>query len=171
MSLYRITSMKGLAYLTILGFLCQISSIHALDGDKKSPLTVNADRADIDKKNEVSTYQGNVKINQGSLQISADQLTISHPEGKITSIIATGLPAHYQYQASLQTKPVIAHAQTITYIIARDKVTLNGDAFLQQGENQFNGQNIIYDIKQDHVQAHGTPAGKQITITITPDSK
>ncbi|NOX08101.1 MAG: lipopolysaccharide transport periplasmic protein LptA [Gammaproteobacteria bacterium] len=159
-----------LLYLLIFIYILFSSNAYALEKDKETPLTIQADNADIDNKGEVSTYQGNVKITQGSLLISADRLVINHPQGKIRSITAKGTPARYQYQAKPQASPVMAQAQTIVYVTRKDQVTLTGDAFLQQNKNQFNSEKIIYDIKKDHVQAYGAPAGKQIQITITPNT-
>lgn len=169
MPIYHTNLQAILFYLLMLIYISLPSNVHALEADKYTPLTIQADHAEIDNKNEISIYKGNVKITQGSLLISADNLVISHPQGEVTLITAKGTPAYYQSRAKPQSPPITARAQTITYIASKNKVTLTGNAFLQQDENQFNSEKIIYDIKKDHVQAYGTPAGKQIQITITPN--
>ena len=64
----------------------------ALSSDKDQPVLVEADSADIDDAKNMSVYSGNVEIQQGSLRILADKVTVYHEERKPQRIVAEGQP-------------------------------------------------------------------------------
>ena len=48
----------------------------ALSTDREQPIHIEADKLDIDESRQISIYQGNVQMQQGSLDINGDQLSI-----------------------------------------------------------------------------------------------
>lgn len=160
-------------FYLVISLLC-ITNMHnayALESDKKAPMKILANKAEIDQKKGVSVYQGNVKVTQGSMSLLATHIVVEHPRQKISLITATGSPAYYKSQARAKDIPIQAHAKTIIYDMKKSIITLIGDAFLRQGKNESRSQRIVYNIKTDYVKAYSTPKGKQISITINPNEK
>ena len=62
---------------------------HALDSDREQPIQIVADVAIRDEIAGETRYEGNVVLTQGSLKITADELTILHSTEDADRIIAT----------------------------------------------------------------------------------
>ena len=61
----------------------------ALDSDKEQPIQIVADVAVRDEVAGETRYEGNVVLTQGSLQITADKLSIQHSDSGADRIVAT----------------------------------------------------------------------------------
>ena len=71
--------------------LCSLFA-HALEDDRSKPIHVKADTAERDDKRGITTYRGDVVIDQGSLNIAAQEV-IMYGSTSIERIVATGRPA------------------------------------------------------------------------------
>lgn len=145
----------------------------ALSSDREQPMYVEADRADIDEKRGVSVYRGNVKITQGTLQLTAAELTVHSKDGDVVKAVATGQPATYRQRPDGKEQDVEAEALRMEYYGTEQKIILIDQAQVRQGGDTFRSQRIHYDIAQDVVNAGataGTP-GDRVRITIQPKPK
>lgn len=140
---------------------------YGLESDRFQPIDVAADSAILDDKAGKAIYRGNVVLTQGTLKITADQLTIkAGPEGKVEKVIATGELAQFTQIPNENDKPIEAEANTVEYYVAQEKIVLTENARVVQNENLFEGNIIEYDIKLQKLQAHG----KTLSSTATDDS-
>jgi len=140
----------------------------ALSSDRNQPMNIEADRANIDDKRGISVYQGNVKITQGSLLLTADELTVTTRNGDIINAVATGQPATYRQQPDNKPQAIDAEALRIEYLADQQKVILLQKAKVQQGGDTFLSDRIHYDIAQDKVNAGDGSSGDRVRITIQP---
>ena len=69
--------------------------VYALTSDKNEPILIEADQVQIVEKTGLSTYTGNVKFQQGSIKIEADNIVIYTEKKKFKKAIASGSPAHF----------------------------------------------------------------------------
>ena len=83
--------------LIVLVFLLPGAAI-ALPDDRDQPIRIEADEALRDEKQGFTRYEGHVRMDQGSLHIEADQITIYHDDKEADRILATGSPARLQQQ-------------------------------------------------------------------------
>lgn len=160
------------AFLAILlGLASVMSSVSsmALTSDRDQPIYIESDRAERDDKKGITIYQGRVKMEQGSMQIHADKVTIHSTDNKINRIIATGNPARYQQQPSPNKKPVVAEGGTIRYEIDAEHLLLLSNAFIAQEGTTMSGERIDYDIAQSLMRAAGSD--QRIQMVITPESE
>ena len=88
-------------------------SASALPNDRSQTIIIESNSAERDEKTGLTQYRGNVVINQGSLVIEADQVTVYYKDNKVSRIICLGLPASYQLQAAEDGGLVVAKAETI----------------------------------------------------------
>lgn len=140
----------------------------ALSSDRDQPMYVEADRADIDEQRGISVYRGNVKITQGTLQLTAAELTVHSKGGDITKAIAVGQPATYRQRPDGKAQDVEAEALRMEYFAADQKIILIDKAEVRQGGDTFRSDRINYDIAKDVVNAGAGSPGDRVRITIQP---
>ncbi len=140
----------------------------ALPGDSEQPIHISADRAQINEREGVATYTGNVQLDQGSLHVNADQLIIHTRDGQVVYITAQGELAHFQQMPEIDAALVQANARTITYFTDEQKVVLEGEAELKQAEDSFRGEHIEYSIIDRVVNAGGGAASSRVEMVVHP---
>lgn len=143
-------------------------TVHALSSDRNQPMNVEADRADIDDKRGVSVYRGNVKITQGTLRLTADELTLHTRDGEVVRAIAVGKPATYRQRPDGKEHDVEAEALKMEYLADRQQLILTEKALVQQAGDTFRSERIDYDIAADVVKAGAGAPGDRVRITIQP---
>ena len=145
----------------------------AMTGDKEQPITIEADRVDIDDKKGVSIYKGKVQVTQGSMVLMADTVTTytvgdkQVKQRELDKIIAVGAPA--QFRQLLDTKDaktgkneeVRGQAQRIDYFAREERLVLQGGGHIWKEGDEFSGNIIEYDVAQETVKAAmGNVAGQ-----------
>ena len=141
----------------------------ALRSDKDQPIHIAADRANINAKQGVSIYQGNVRVIRGSMHLEADTVTVYSTQNTIKKIIAVGNPVHFRELPDNNKSMIRATAQRMEYYADQNKVILLDHAVVWQGTNKFSSQRIVYDTVQDIVTAGQQGSGTQrVHITIVP---
>lgn len=125
----------------------------ALPEDREQPIHIEADEALRDEKHGFTRYRGNVKMDQGTLHIEADQITIYHVGEEADRIFATGNPARLQQQPDPEKGPVKARANSIEYIKSEERVLLRENAHIEQDGSIVTGDSIDYYIDEQLVKA------------------
>ncbi|MEA3278890.1 MAG: lipopolysaccharide transport periplasmic protein LptA [Pseudomonadota bacterium] len=145
----------------------------ALEEDQEQPVYLEADSVELDELKAISIYTGNVFIQQGSMQIRADQVTVHHyPDRRPERIIAVGAPAKYRQQLEDDEREVEAEALRMEYEAGKDEITLIDQAVLLQGEDRFSSDRIVYDRANGRVSAGTKAQGKErVKITINPSQR
>ncbi len=96
-------SLQKLAVFAVLSSVTVAS--FALPSDANEPIRLLADKATYSESTGKTTYSGNVSITQGTLKMTASNLTVNLSNAKaIDSAVATGSPA--TVQQSLPKKKV-----------------------------------------------------------------
>ncbi len=156
----------------IFALLPAANATWALDSDREQPIQIVADVAVRDEVAGETRYEGNVVLTQGSLQITADKLSIQHTESGADRIVATGSPATLIQQPTPDQTPVDASAQRIEYIRSEDLVRLLENARIAQNGSTLSGNQIDYLVSQRSVRAKGTPGasgGGRVEVVIPPE--
>ena len=142
--------------------ICTVAQ--ALPEDSDQPIHIRADTAEIDQQAERVIYRGAVQVDQGTLRVTADVMTIEYQEQKVVRIIAEGSPAYYQQQVEVDKEQVKADASTIVYHTQEERIDLKGDANLEQEGNTVSGDRIIYDIVAGKIDATAEGDGRVRTV-------
>jgi len=147
--------------------LCQ-----ALPDDRSQPIHISADMALRDEKKGVTVYSGNVQMNQGSMHIEADTLTIYHIEAEADKIVAEGTPARMRQRPDMEKGPVYARALVIEYYQREEKVHLQTQARVEQDGAIVAGDSIDYFIAEELVKADsdGADEGNRVQVVIPPST-
>ena len=140
---------------------------HAFPSDANQPIKLLADKATYSERTGVTSYSGSVIITQGSLKMTADNITVNLSQGRsINSAVATGRPATMQQIVTQEKGLAKGQANTIDYNAVTGIVTLTGNARLVQNGASFAGNVIRYSLKAGDVEA--TAGGNQRVELVFP---
>ncbi|WP_410013356.1 lipopolysaccharide ABC transporter substrate-binding protein LptA [Sodalis sp. RH24] len=140
----------------------------ALTGDTDQPINIDSEQQAVDMQTNVVTLTGTVVVKQGSIDIRADKVVITRPNGEQGKEVVEGYgnPVTF-YQMQDNGKPVKGHAQKVRYELANDFVVLTGDAYLEQLDSNVKGDRITYLVKQQQMEAF-SDKGKRVTTVLVP---
>ena len=150
---------------------------YALPADSDQPIQISADAGTVNEAEGISTYSGNVTIDQGSMHISADEVEVIAVDSEVVQIIARSAEdstrlARYEHQPEDTDTPVLAEAKLITYMVQEERLHLRGQAVLKQMRDSFSGELLYYDVNRGIVDLKsGSAAGDRIKMIINPKQK
>jgi lipopolysaccharide export system protein LptA len=145
----------------------------ALPSDSSQPIHISADSAHMDENTGTTTYNGNVLMTQGTLEIRAAKVDLYRTNDDISHIIATGNLANFRQQPAADKPITDAFGQKLEYRIADKTVTITGQARVEQARDTFSGERIVYQMDKAIVNAYsGTGAsGERVQMVIQPKAK
>ncbi|MGB6602676.1 MAG: lipopolysaccharide transport periplasmic protein LptA [Steroidobacteraceae bacterium] len=125
----------------------------------------------LDFANSHWTFDGNVRIDgerHGSLR--SDQAVVEFRDNRIARATVTGKPATFEQQRGNPDQMARGHADQIVWDVGAGTVRLMDDAWLSDGQNEISGPLLVYNIREQRVEASGSPAtgGGRVHIVITP---
>ncbi|WP_350656993.1 lipopolysaccharide transport periplasmic protein LptA [Psychrobacter sp. S1-30-MNA-CIBAN-0213] len=127
---------------------------HALPSDANQSIKLLADKATYSERTGVTSYSGNVIITQGTLKLTADDITVNLSQQRsINSAVATGRPATMQQVITQEKGLAKGQANKIDYNAVSGIITLTGNARLVQNGASFAGNVIRYSLKAGDVEA------------------
>src|SRR5689334_6879798 len=99
---------KTLPILLSLGAALGSVSAWALPNDSEQPIRVQADDAQLDDKQGVATYKGDVIITQGSMIVKGNTVTLTRtPAGDIDVVTSVGNLAYFEQKQKVDSpKPI-----------------------------------------------------------------
>lgn len=152
--------------LLSVALLVLATPAYALQDDADQPIHISSEKA-VWEKVGTATYDGNVKVNQGTLEISADRVTVEFEDERVVRVTAAGEPARYKQTLEDNQQPVRADANIIVYHTRDERIDLEGEAYLNQKGNEFRGEVIAYDVRKGRVDA-STREDKRIRMVLQP---
>jgi len=156
-------------FLALWLLLPATQGARALESDSEQPMYIEADQVEVREEQGLSLYAGNVLITQGSLRLSADEVTVHHREDRRPrQIIARGAPARLSQRLDNSEDELQAVARRMEYDVESDTLTLIEQAELIQGADRVSGERILYDRARAQFRAGG---GGRVRITLTPDNR
>ena len=143
-----------------------------LSSDRDQPMTVEADKATLNEKTGNSVYEGNVHVQQGTLVLQGSKMTVQLNDNTIEKIILIGSPATYRQRPDGKDTDQHAEAGRIEYHATEDRIILLDNARVwQSGAEEFRSDRIVFNLKDNTVNAGGSSPGDRVRITLQPGSK
>ncbi len=124
----------------------------AAERDRLQPISIQSDRARYEANRGV--YEGNVVIEQGSLRIRADRVTVFEQRRSVDRLQAFGRPAHFE-QTGNGGAAVRASADEIEYRVVDEQVILLRNATVDHEGSEIHGERIVYSSRSRTVSAEG----------------
>ena len=142
--------------LWLAGLLCVSATSFALPSDRNQPISLLADRATYNDKTGVTTYSGNVVIEQGSMKLEAASIVAQlNKDKQISTITATGSPAKFQQQVDTAKGIARGEAQKIVYNAETGLINLIGNAYLYQDGASIRSSTLKYSMNKGDIEASG----------------
>ncbi|MDT8896387.1 lipopolysaccharide transport periplasmic protein LptA [Halomonas sp. I1] len=148
----------------------------ALEGDASAPIQVEADRLDLDDRAGTAVYQGDVRIQQGSMRLTGARVEIRRNDaGQLSQAIATGERAYIEQKPAPDEPLVRGWGQRIVYHVAERRMELVDQAELHQGGDTFDGGYLEYFLDRRVVQARSSAEGvegnQRVRMTLEPEQQ
>jgi lipopolysaccharide export system protein LptA len=138
-----------------------------LDADRSQPIHIEADRATLSEAGNKSIYEGNVQLRQGTLHLKGDHMTVLLTDKQADKIIVTGKPASLRQKQGNTDQH--AEADNIEYSASDERVILLGNARVwQNGAEEFRSERIVFNLKDNTVNAGSKNSQDRVQITIQP---
>ena len=140
---------------------------HSLTTDSKEKLHITADSTIYNYRNGVNYFEGHVLIDQGTTHLTADRLTTkANVKHEIQEAVAYGVGelAHFWTVPRLGEPIVHAHAKVIKFYPLTLNASMQGDVIVTQGENNFQGQLIHYNMSDQTIIVPETKNGRAVLV-------
>ena len=140
--------------------LALAAGVHALSTDGSQPIAIKADRAEHDDARRTTTYRGDVVIDQGSLHVLGDTVTIRF-DGRdtVAKITAVGTPAHFRQMPDGGGRHRKAWAKRMEYFPEQDLMVLLGEArYEKEDGSRVQADRLAYDSRNARFKALVDPA-------------
>ena len=143
-----------------------------LESDRSQPIHIEADKATLSEQGEKSIYEGNVQLRQGTLRLQGNRMTVYLANKQVDRITLTGEPATLQQRPNDQDADQHAEADSIEYSATDERVVLLGNARIwQSGDEEFRSERIVFNLKDNTVNAGGNNSQDRVHITLQPKNK
>ena len=123
--------------------------------DASLPVEVTADTLTVDQASSAAAFEGNAKVTQGGLLLTADSIHIAYqPDGAgVSEVEATG-GVHFSNGAEM------AEAERALYRVGAGEISLSGSVLLLQGRTTISGDALDLDLNS----GSGTMRGNVKTV-------
>ena len=159
--------MKTVNPLALLLFLLPLHCA-ALDSDREQPIEVEADRLEVREQENISIYEGNVKLTQGSLKILSDRLIIhSNDLNELTLMEMTGQPASFR-QLDNEQQEMLGEGLEIDYIASKSVLELRRSALFMHAGDQIESELIRINTNTNAIEAGGKSSDERVKMIIKP---
>jgi len=143
--------------------------------DREKPMQMEADRVTVDDAKQVSTFEGNVFLRQGTLLIEASKIVAIQDNKGYSQITATGQPAHFRQKRDGLNEYAEGFGERIVYDSNAETADFFGQARVKREGDDVRGEHIIYNTKTGVFQVFGAadknpdaPNKGRVTIVIQP---
>jgi lipopolysaccharide export system protein LptA len=128
----------------------------------RAPIDIVSDTVEADQKENTVTFKGNVVARQEDTTLYANTLVIFYESEtkKVKEIRAIGNVKIVQLDRR-------ATGQKATFQQEENKVVLDGDAVVREGENEIRGERVIFYVNEERSIVEGGK-GSRVNTRITP---
>jgi len=129
------------------------------------PIDIISDTVEANQKQNTITFKGNVVAKQGETTLYANTLVIIYDGNtkKMKEVIATGNVKIVQLERR-------ATSQKATFQQDENRVILNGEVVVREGENVIRGERVVFYVDEERSVVEGGK-GSRVTTHITPTPK
>ncbi len=140
-----------------------------LSSDRNQPIQIEADKATLDEDEGTSIYEGNVLLQQGTLTLRGNRMTVHITDNQVDRVILEGRPASYAQRLEGETNEQQAEAGRIEYQAGAQRMILQQDARIWQEETEeFSSDRIVINLKDNTLNAGGDGPDSRVRIILQP---
>ena len=136
-------------------------------------VSISADRGEaskLDFENSTWRFEGNIIINLENGRIESDFAHLEFEGHQIKIARIQGSPAMLLIDREAEVERTSAIANRIDYDFQRSLIDFTGNVSIQEGGNQISSEYLIYNIKDQSIQAQSnSDDNSKVKITYTPN--
>lgn len=160
----RLLNKPGIALL----FLALVwNPCYAELADRDKPVHVEADQVSIDEARQIATFEGNVQLVQGTMNVHGDKLVVVQDKDGNTHGTVTGNPASFRQKREGVDEYVEGYGNRIEYDTRNGTVEFTGQARMKRQQDEVRGDTITYNSKTEIFEVHSAP-GKDSAASGNP---
>lgn len=141
----------------------------------QGPTRVAAERAEatgLDFEDSTWSFTGNVRITMEGGSLTSNSATVNFRDNEIAKATITGSPAKFEQELERSDTTARGRAETIEYDLGANRVRLARNAWLSDGRNEISGEELVYSLTEERVQAQAKPGeNDRVRITIRPQDR
>ena len=163
--------MKTVKFLLPLLLLALPPQAVAKSDDREQPIEVEADSLEVRDQENISIYEGNVRLVQGSLEINSDRLVIHFNETRELELMEmTGAPARFR-QLDDDNLEMRGRARQINYDGSGSLLELIDDAYFDHAGDTIEGDRIRVNTDDNSIEAGSEDSSDRVKMLIQPRQK
>jgi len=172
---------KSLAGRFIFFVACCALALAAVTGraekaDREKPVHLEADRVTVDDIKQLSTFEGNVVLTQGTMVIRGDRMEVREDKEGFKYGTTWGNLAYFRQKRDGVDEYIEGWAERIEYDGRADKVQMFNRASLKRGQDEVRGNYISYDGNTEFFQVKSAgnaaaPADRRVRAVLQPKPK
>lgn len=143
-------------------------AVQAERADRDKPVNLESDTVEVNDLSKVSVYQGNVRLTQGTLLITADKLVVTQDDEGFSKSTAYGNPTYFKQKRDGVDELTEGWALRLDYDAKRDKVEMFTQARIKRGSDEVRGNYIAYDGLTESYRVIG---GKEASTEYNPKGR
>jgi lipopolysaccharide export system protein LptA len=173
--LFITLALRSLAIALLFSLQSYSQAAETGNFDQQEKIYIDADYMQLNINTGKSVYSGNVKISQGKLVLTGDEVTIEQSKDAVERMTVIGKPARYNHVTE-KGETIEAESERMVYIASQNKLIMTINAKLKQPDHQVSSQKITYDTQKkiviagDKKKSSGTKVDEKqrVNITLTP---
>jgi lipopolysaccharide export system protein LptA len=140
---------------------------YAEKADREKPINLEADRVSMDDINKVQVFEGNVILNEGTLQIRTARLVVTQDADGFQKGVATGGAdglARFKQKREGRDEYIEGEGERIEHNAREDKTEFFVRAWVKSGLDEVRGQYIFYNaLTEKYLVTNGAGESKNAT--------
>jgi lipopolysaccharide export system protein LptA len=144
---------------SVLAACCALALLsatgHAEKADREKPINLEADRVTVDDAKQLSTFEGNVVLTQGTMVIRGDRMEVRQDNQGFKHGTTWGNLAYFRQKREGYDDYIEGWAERIEYDGRADKVQMFTRASMKRAQDEVRGNYISYDAVTEFFQVIG----------------
>jgi lipopolysaccharide export system protein LptA len=155
--------------LLCAGGLLAGTPAYAEKADREKPINIESDRVTVDDVKQLSVFEGNVVLTQGTMVIRGDRMEVRQDKEGFKLGTVWGNLAYFKQKREGLDENVEGWGERIEYDSRADKVQLFKRAAMKRGDDDVAGDYISYDATTEFFQVIG--GGSKTATANNPDGR
>lgn len=149
-------SIRKAAWFGLL-LLCS-DPLFAENADRSKPIHLESNRVFIDDVKQVSIFEGEVELTQGTLHIQAEKIVVTQDKQGNKHCTATGNLASFRQKHEGSDEYMEGYGERIEYDTLAETVDFFGQAKVKRAQDEVEGDHISYSTRTEIFQSSSDPA-------------
>lgn len=120
-------------------------------------MSIEANKATADafrSENSRWEFRDSVRVRTAEADLASESAAASFRNNQLIEARVEGSPARFEQRGIGTEGAVRGRARTIQYDLTQDVVTLTGDVWFSYGKDEFRGDTVIYDMRDERVRVN-----------------